>query len=234
MFGHPTDWLVPENLKETCFIPELPGHNFSAYKTPEEYLLFLRKWILEQKTDIVGMGYSLGGRLLLQLFCENPERFQRLCLFSSGGIFRPPPERSLWEEKILKNLTCFSAENFFLFWYSQKLFGSLTSKEIFSSLLNKRLLFFHKENYQRVFKDYSPLNFSPLEQKILHLPLSQREKIFYCYGEEDESYKALASFWQEMGSNILSFPNTGHAVLEENYEKHSFFFSLANLDSSIL
>jgi 2-succinyl-6-hydroxy-2,4-cyclohexadiene-1-carboxylate synthase len=69
------------------------------------------------------IGYSLGGRIALELAHQNNYQFKRLVLINAHpGLPKPSPERSHWEESVLEKLSTLPSEKFLEYWNGLPLF----------------------------------------------------------------------------------------------------------------
>jgi 2-succinyl-6-hydroxy-2,4-cyclohexadiene-1-carboxylate synthase len=151
LFGSAGDWrdviaeLPPERGVLTL---NLPGHGGaepidSRIATFDQYLDHLaRDFQAAIREPVVGVGYSLGGRILLGLWQRIPEMFSALCLVSTFPGFESEEERRQrlrvdgeWIEKLAR----IPGDEFFSEWYDQPLFArSEWSPDVEGRILTSR------------------------------------------------------------------------------------------------
>ncbi|RAP27164.1 hypothetical protein DID74_01100 [Candidatus Marinamargulisbacteria bacterium SCGC AG-333-B06] len=133
-------------------------------------------------------GYSMGGRIAMQLIALYPDKWQGLIIESAHSGFENGLERRdkqrLWE-KNFKQLTEVDTEYFLLKWYEQPLF--YRSKMMLTKQAWKRKKEFNIEqikNWGLALQTTSQINMLPYLQ-AWHKP------ILYIAGEDDEKYSKL-------------------------------------------
>lgn len=179
-----------EELKSDffCICLDLPGHGQSKaclFNSYSDFQLLIEKSLApykEFKLSIVG--YSMGGRIALQLFSKFT--IKSLILISSKvePLTKEQKKlRALLEQKWIKKLAKDSFSNFLTKWYSSPLFSSLTSSQL-SEVISRR----EKEDPKllaKVLKHLSPIHlfapesfFSEFKSPLLYLTGSLDQK--YC------------------------------------------------------
>lgn len=150
--GSNKDWHFIKNdlLKEYNLIfIDLAGHGSTLLPGTEEYFSTQNQINhIHKLLDIVGtdkiilFGYSMGGRLALSFAEKYPENITALILEStSPGI----PEEEERETRIKHDLSITeiieksSLEDFFIYWYNQPIFATLSEKIKKEKLLNNFL-----------------------------------------------------------------------------------------------
>ncbi len=191
-----------------CLSIDLPGHGSSKCEVPlQDIYDTIQSFSLNSP---LAVGYSLGGRILLEIDELFPNLFQRLFFFSSH------PGLSSIEEKLhrmekendwilkLKNIP-FS--QFLEEWYSQPLFKTLKSNtSLYAEILNRRQNQIPEHLSQILDK------FRLSKQKEY---LSFSKPAFFFYGDQDTDYLHLYQNkkWQVP---IEKISQSGHAVHIEN------------------
>ncbi|MCX6991391.1 MAG: alpha/beta fold hydrolase [Chlamydiae bacterium] len=192
-----------------CICIDIPGHGDSPWT--EDPLQAIRKTLLSISSQkIAAVGYSLGGRILLQLQEKSPELFSCVCIFSSHMGVDTPSERFLRREKeqqwiyLLKTATI---EQFLEQWYNQPLFNSLRNKkELFTKTIEKR----KHQDTKSLLRIYEKFRLSEME------PITAFSKdTFFFYGQYDTAYKDLY-LKKIQPTNLEEISESGHAVHLEN------------------
>lgn len=196
----------------------LPLHH--SLKLQNFSLKNLAKNILEQiehtgiqKAHFVG--YSMGGRILLELYRLRPKIFETLCLLSTNlGL----DNESLKKERVQKDQAWAKLlkENPDLFlekWYSQELFKSLKKMPQFSKTLEERkknLTPTHAQVLLEASQAVNPNHFDLVGH--ISVPL------LAMVGEFDLKYRNLwdnlIAKWPNLELKVI--PNSSHAVHVEN------------------
>ncbi len=140
------------------------------------------------------IGYSMGGRLAMELGMKNG--FKKLILINSHPGLTDDKEReirSLWEEEVLERLT--DTKSFLTWWNSLPLFRDdlpLTSVPPGSDLLFKKMLLSRQENFL----------------PFLH---KNRDKVHWILGEKDPKYSALKEMLSDFDVHMVS---GGHRLFQ--------------------
>lgn len=157
-----------------------------------------------ENRDTVLLGYSLGGRVALQLALQNPHLFKGLILVSTHPGLKTDEERSLrlsqdlvWIEKMAK----LPKECFFKEWEEQEIFKNATYRP---SRINCDL------SYQaEILRKYSLGKQEDLRPKINNSSLP----ILFLTGEFDLKYKELV---KEIKGFKRELKGASHRALFEN------------------
>ncbi len=137
--GTGADWLeLCERFGAAayCILPDLPGHGATAVDetepvnfdtTAQDFVSLLRQLNLGQ---VVCIGYSMGGRIVLYTALKYPEYFAALILESASAGLDDESQREgrvALDEKRASTLENEGLERFVDTWYDQSLFASLKS-----------------------------------------------------------------------------------------------------------
>jgi 2-succinyl-6-hydroxy-2,4-cyclohexadiene-1-carboxylate synthase len=134
LFGSATDWReLIQALPSECgvLVLNLPGHGGAAPLAPslttfDACIDTIAQSLREQVEEpIRGVGYSLGGRVLLGLWQRLPELFRDLCLISTFPGFEAEEERrtrAIVDREWIERLKRLPSEEFFGRWYAQEIF----------------------------------------------------------------------------------------------------------------
>ncbi len=197
--GSHEDWeLMLEGLSNRFAVSsiDLPSHGISSPISPkinsfddliEEVYLNIR----QEFTGGIGVGYSLGGRILLGLQHKAPELFSELVLISSSPGIKSEEDRIArkqsdlcWIEKIL-NLP---PEDFFTEWYRQPIFSSEHWSEDLRSLIFNRRKISNRESLSKMLEICSPSSMPNYWSEIQKLG----SKLTYICGQRDQKYLKLS------------------------------------------
>lgn len=131
----------------TWHCPDLPGHGTQKNApTPDFSLPHLKSRIFENidTTQHIGVGYSMGGRLLLNLATQQPHSFQALVLISTSPGLPSSRERKaricsdlFWIDLLRSE----GLENFLTKWWDQPILASIRNlpPEDYQRILARRL-----------------------------------------------------------------------------------------------
>ncbi len=212
--GSHLDFLpLIEDLKKDffCVALDLPAHGKSPYessalKKVEETIAFFR-----QKPILIG--YSMGGRIALQLR-DSLGALDIIVLSSHLGLSSLEDKQKKWEEDLLweRRLLSLSPQDFLNLWYSQPIFSSLAKNAI---LLEKTLK-------NRLYKNPKELSLLLKEMSLAKQPgpSIDSSSTYFLFGENDAKYKTLYSNLPR-SYRVDSVEKAGHALLLENPKKCS-------------
>lgn len=146
------------------------------------------------------MGYSMGGRIALELAAKNPSAYRGLILIgvNPGLESKEVAARKKFENHWLQIFKTAPYKKALELWYSQPLFDSLRASSYFEDLLARRLA------------DPSPWQYMET-YRLKKLSMPQLPTL-YIYGEHDLKYAQIAKHFK----NRLMIPGTGHAPHLEN------------------
>lgn len=200
-WGQPSDWsavLQKLPLNHQVWTPDLyePGP-LAPHHTIEDWCDHFFAEIDDrfgpEKIQVVG--YSMGGRLLVNLVAERPERFSR-SLVLSGNPF--PVERSMWEKKWRQNFLELPWDELEHVWEEQGVFeGSQYPQRRRSSLLREML--------GQSLIHWSPSQHVYLAGEIQSLPST----VDWAFGALDQKYVDLSK-------DLATLPVQGQISVIEN------------------
>jgi 2-succinyl-6-hydroxy-2,4-cyclohexadiene-1-carboxylate synthase len=195
--GLPLCSLLAERYHTTLI--DLPGHHLAPY---ENDILSSLRPALSHKPVIIG--YSMGGRLALQLQ-ENARAI--ICISAHPGLkteeekSRRAHERMLWQEKLLS----MPLRDFFHTWYAQPLFSSLHEKpQLLEALIERRMS--HSAHSLAAVMEQLCLSKQPRIERA-------RCPLLFLHGTEDEKYKTL---YDDIACTVQSIEKCGHMCHLEN------------------
>ena len=195
--------------------PDLPGHGSSLSYELEELIPLIPK-----KTHLVG--YSMGGRIALNLQKCYPNHFSSLTLISTNPGLRTAKEkkeRIVWENQIIESLKTETIENFIQKWYQQSLFSG------FVPPINR--LHQNKDGLISAFRKFSIANLPSLWDYLSQSQLP----IQMIFGAKDLKYSKLKQEVKKIDTNhrikTYSVANCGHSVHLEN--PHLIFTLVENI-----
>lgn len=213
-FGSNAQWLCPD----------LPGHGTFSQARRTDFAL--KRWSLQlikslRNKPIVGVGYSMGGRLLLHLACRFPHRFQSLILIGASPGIHDSDERKQRREndkKLAKRIFDLGTEKFLEEWSSLSLIK--TQSERIPALQYQVM----QENRLRQCPQGLALSLlchgtgtlPSLWDKLstLTMPIS------LWVGREDEKFLSIAETMLQYlpNAHLKIIENAGHAAHLENQE----------------
>lgn len=189
--GSPSDW------KEV--ISSL-GSSYACYPLPlpkslEEFPTQLEQLKIKECCLV---GYSMGGRVALQLQQKYPDKIKNLVILSSHlGLSDPIEKNKRWEEdsKWIEHLLNLPLSEFLSKWYAQTIFSGFqvpSSRFKIDPIYHATLL----------------KNYSLSKQQVFEAP----ENALFLYGEKDLKYQIL--YRRLKKAQIIK--NCGHVIHLEN------------------
>lgn len=147
--GSGRDWgRVAELAGVQVIAPDLPGHGESVFEEPQRFSMraaaervigVLDELEIER---CIGMGYSMGGRLLLYMAVHYFERFSYLILESTSPGLATQAERmqrKQWDLLMAERLRKMPFEDFLRQWYAMPLFETFRQHPGFERAFARRL-----------------------------------------------------------------------------------------------
>ncbi len=204
--GNKEDWeaLIPFfRHRFYCIALDLPGHGESPYS---EEVIMTVKQALEAYDSPMCIGYSMGGRIALQL----QENFSSLIILSAHpGLptHKEKEARRLIDEQWCQKLLYLPIDHFFTEWYAQPIFHPLPRNAVLLQKMVKRRMKQNPQFLVGVLRQMSLAN-QP------HITEFKRPTLF-LYGEEDLNYRQLYSNLSKTVS-VGCVKDSGHAILLEN------------------
>lgn len=193
----------------TCICIDLPGHGSSPLKSDILSSLYDTVISIPCKTSSL-VGYSLGGRLALDLYHRYRTFFSHLYLLSSHPGLETEEakkERLAQDVKWIEKLESLHMEDFLHIWYEQPLFAPFKQKtDVFSLALERRkqqdpmaMASIFKQTslaFQRAYRTFSPTTF------------------FFC-GEQDLKFTKV---YQDLipPNHLVMISQSGHMIPLEN------------------
>lgn len=187
----------------SCHAFDLPGHG-KAPPITEHYLEILHAQIESLCISPILVGYSMGGRLALQL----AERYAYPHVIAlsahSGAQTEERLQRDLeWVHKLrTRDMHAFLRE-----WYDQPLFASLKARPALLEEIVQRRCVQEPERMAEVLSMLSAARLPPIH--------TFPKRCLFLYGEHDEKYKALYAPLP----NARSVSDSGHVLHLENPEQ---------------
>lgn len=199
------EMLVPQS--DAILKIEYKLHNVGDY---HNRVLALKDQIRKHSTDVevVGMGYSMGGRLLYSLIQLDPKLFHKAVFISSGFPLFNPKERYIkktFEQFVSSQLSALPPIEFLKWWYNLPIYNTLKDYSNFADYLSKKKLSFDAAKIQHLLYFYSSLNMS-IQTSIVDTP-----SIYYS-GEFDQKYQRMSQRLSEYFSfaTFCSVPKASH------------------------
>jgi 2-succinyl-6-hydroxy-2,4-cyclohexadiene-1-carboxylate synthase len=220
--GSGQDWqetIVGLASDDTCYTLDLPSHGDAGENSPhltsfEDVIIEIGTALQKECTDpLHGIGYSLGGRILLGLTHRYPELFSRLTLVSTFPGFQDDNARDArWESDLRCSelLRTLDTETFLVRWYEQETFHSArwndqTRGKVRASRASislPRLASFFEVTSAAKMPNYWPL------LTALSIPTT------FVAGERDLKYVRIGEELATSNPNIRLevIPDCGHAI----------------------
>jgi 2-succinyl-6-hydroxy-2,4-cyclohexadiene-1-carboxylate synthase len=230
ILGSKEDWnSICRNFSSShfCLCIDLPGHGSALFEDNKFYQLdecttsiikLLRKLNLKK---VVGVGYSLGGRILLNTAFKDPTLFQGLILESSSpGLktLEELQERRKQEEEWAYRLENDTLCKFVDAWYEQPLFHSLReSPSKLAELKLQRL----QNSGKHLAKAFRYLG-SGATRGLWQVWPTIKTPVHLFVGEKDEKFMKIAQdmYDQQRNCTISVIANAGHNI---HFEKPECF-----------
>ncbi|MDC0253488.1 2-succinyl-6-hydroxy-2,4-cyclohexadiene-1-carboxylate synthase [Bacteriovoracales bacterium] len=215
--GSHYDWFeITQSLskKYSCLLLDLPGHGVNPFeKISIQSFNDLSFSILGHIKKITTrpcflLGYSLGGRIALDLLSKDPDQFEKVIVESCHPGLESDflkKERIKSDEGLLSHIHSQNDfNNFLLKWYNLELFGDISKKENFHKLLTRR----EKNSLKEIKKSLQ--NFSLGRQDNL-IPLFKKNQtpLLYISGERDKKYTQIGKDF------IDKVPNSYHKSIND-------------------
>lgn len=200
--GSKEDWMEMFPFFEEqfyCIAYDLPGHGSTPYS---ETILLDLKEELESFSKPILIGYSLGGRIALQLqkYAESV-----IVLSSNLGLATQAEreERLKVDEKWSDKLLHLPFERFLNEWYAQSVFHDLRNKPVFLKSITER----------RMHQDLLALSQVMLQMSLAKMPVIEKFSCpaLFLYGEEDLKYRDLYAKLPKTVA-VSGIPNSGHML----------------------
>jgi len=215
ILGAKEDWEQVISLLENafhCIAIDLPGHGISPFSLPlEETVAEVLDHLQIQKCGLIG--YSLGGRLALNLKRANTKRFPRPVLISTnpGIAVHEKKQRKQTDQDWAEKLDTLSIKDFLALWYAQPVFRSLHQRPDLLIQIIERRSQVRKEEVS-----YFLSHFSVADQQIYY----PDDALFLC-GKEDLKY---ADLYRTLPLPVESaeIEGAGHVLHLENPEACAF------------
>jgi 2-succinyl-6-hydroxy-2,4-cyclohexadiene-1-carboxylate synthase len=200
------DWtFLTLNFQDSynILIIDLPGHGeteITPFSSLDEILTRLRDFIFLFSPSPILLGYSMGGRIALNL-AENYMLPERLILISASLGLEADNDK---EERLKSDLALFSKiddnyklKDFFRDWYSTPMFLPYkTSLNFEKEISNKSTK--NYQNWEASLKFFSQGNFPLKKTSDFNYP------VFYLCGSEDKKYSDIKI------ANYLLISGAGH------------------------
>jgi len=228
--GSHKDWIeVTEFIKKDFFIIqiELPGHGkskVSPYSTQQDFLEELKLFVQKiNDYSPLGLGYSMGGRMLLQLETETPGLFSKLVLESvhPGIVNEEERTKRLESDRHLLDdiKTQDDFKRFLNHWYTLPLFEGIKDCPNFENLLE------NKANINITELKNALILLSTGHQKDCSSAFeNSKNPIHYLSGQKDQKYTQFAESFKSLNNPNLKvhiFENCSHNIHFQSPESFS-------------
>lgn len=178
--GAKEDWhpLLTHLSGVSVFLADLP-----LQSELDEWLATIELWT---KEPITLVGYSMGGRIALQLENLFPKRWAKVVVMGAHPGLTSDEEavEAAWRTELWAHrLETLSPEQFLTLWYDQPLFASLKQNQELFEIVWQRRLRVDPERSIALLRDWCP---SRCQRRR---PFSS--KVQFLYGQQDDNYAAL-------------------------------------------
>lgn len=199
----------------------LPGHakelpcEWLGISSPEAALQYLRTKIqkLVGSEPFLFLGYSLGGRLALQLAADFPQA--KIVLLSSGLGYQRPEESAERRKRDADwaELFALKGEDAWRSWYEQGVFAA--SLPFLASSEGKEWVMGKSHDYSALAA--ALVLFSPGSHDYLGPNLAAIDSPLYLVGEKDEAYVSLSNAVRQLnpGAVVEKISGVGHILHQE-------------------
>lgn len=157
--------------------------------------------------DSILVGYSFGGRLAMQLFVKNPDKYKGCVVISSHCGLKDRAhkmQRVLFDQKCADKVRLLDEKSFLDGWNSQPLFQCDKPIEKYP-IQDKNILARFFTEFGLSTQDYL------IDDLTVH-----KDKLHFIYGQDDIKYFEYAKNIQAMGFKTQIIPNCSHRVLQKN------------------
>jgi len=209
-----TDFYFLKELKDyNLLILDLPGHGNSpvdCFSKSDEIYFYLNELIglFTQKASLTLYGYSMGGRVALELI-KTGLKVETLILESAGlGLITDEEKKKRYESdlKLFEKVT--DLKSFFNQWYDNPIFTGYKNSSDFQLSIEKKCSH-NPEKWQKALGFFSPGNSAYLQEDYLEV-LKNVPKIKAISGALDKKYDELYRKVNLKNWNHSSFLNVGH------------------------
>ena len=222
--GSRRDWSpVTETLARThrCIAVDLPGHGETG--APADERLWSPEGCVAGLAEILAtagggsaVGYSLGGRLALQLAVEHPDLIARAVVVSSSpGLADEAARlaRRVEDEQRARRLETLGLDAFLDDWYRQPLFAPLREHPRFADVLERR----RRNDPLLLARSLRTMGAGSQRSLWGQLPTLHAPTLFLA-GERDARYRDLAFEAVALAphAEAVILRGRGHALVEED------------------
>lgn len=205
---------------------DLPFHgktnwNEGLLLKPTE-LLEIMNSIIPQENSLVLMGYSMGGRVCLQLLASFPQRFHKLVLLAPDGLHRNFWQRLSTQTKIGNRLFAFSMRYPGWMFVLMRLTG-------FLGLFNKSIIRFvhhyldHEQERKILYQRWTTMRlFRPAFSVLKKIIRAHNKAVYLIFGKYDRVIVASHGYRLQQGIDAhvtVTELMAGHHLLQEKYKK---------------
>lgn len=205
--------------KYDILLCDLPGHGKNAisdFYDQKSLMNELKDFLFiysSQYTQVNFYGYSMGGRIALELYLNYDCKIHQLILESVSFGLENSKEK---KERLTNDLNLFKSKeynpkDFFMNWYKNPIFGSYLNHINIDQIVKKKQLHDFNE-WQKSLEFFSPGLFPTYEENLKQF-MQKPIPLIAVYGEEDLKYKSHSlKLEKELRSSIKLFEikNAGH------------------------
>ncbi|MEM0966713.1 MAG: alpha/beta fold hydrolase [Verrucomicrobiota bacterium] len=189
--------------------PDLPGHGINKDATEEEFSLdALAEHLCEgDNGETIGIGYSMGGRLLLNVAARRPGFFRGLILIGASPGLAQEPERAQrrkTDAEWIQKLSGDDIEEFFRQWWRQPVLS-----DIETLVPKERRLKNNPAGLARSLRFHGNGTLPSLWTELPKITLPT----LICVGEKDEKFLEIGDRMTELlpKGDVVAIPGCHHA-----------------------
>lgn len=189
----------------------LPGHGKTKvenFYSLEDFRFKFSKFVELNFNQFHLIGYSMGGRIVLDLLTHSRLNPINVTLISSGLGLDSETEK---QERLMSDLKLFgddSLDVFFNKWYSQSLFGNFKDHPSYKNYVNEKLS--HDKNEWIKSLEMFSQGAMGLRSDYIHTLKKYSDKIHYICGSEDKKYLSNCEFLKNFGIKISVIEGAFH------------------------
>jgi len=169
----------------------------------------ISEFVKSKRPDFL-LGYSFGARLAIQVYCTDPNSYEKLFLLGGHAGLKTETEREkrvLVEQEFLRNINEKTFEKFLVYWNNLDIFKY--DKKVNPLPRPKNIMNLYFKNWGLSMQPY-----------CLETLLKYNEKVHWFFGANDMKYRKYAEeFLVSMNVDIIE--NAGHRLLQQQNEVKS-------------
>lgn len=189
--------------KYNCLAIDLPGHGRSQMYECSQLMD-----LIPQKSHLVG--YSMGGRIALNLLSSHPDHFNKIVLLSTHLGLATEEEKRIRhyeEERWIDRLRTYGINHFINSWYQTPLFQNAPIPS-----------YRYRQSPDLLIEAIRKFSLAKQQNFWNSLPKISRNSVF-LYGEKDTAYRQTFEKLCEFGARAHLIQNSSHAIHLQNIKE---------------